>query len=94
MIKPSTARHRDDVVEVFDVSHPFHPLHGRQLELLELRRGWQEERVFFCHDDGRMRSVPAAWTSLRTADPLVVTGAGRAYFRAVDLLAMVALLAL
>jgi hypothetical protein len=67
-------------------------LRGQQFELLELRRGWQEERVFFCHDDGRIRSLPAAWTSLQARDPFVVTAAGRAYFRPVDLLGVVVLL--
>ena len=37
--------------------------------------------------------MPAAWTSLQTPDPFVVTAAGRAYFRAADLLGVVALLA-
>ena len=87
-----TARHRDVAVEIFEVTHPFHPLHGKRFELLEVRRGWEEERVFYTRDDGQTRSMPAAWTSLHTPDPFVVTAAGRACFRCADLLGVIAII--
>jgi len=88
----STARRRDVAVEAFEVTHPFHPLYGRRFELLELHRGWEEERVFFVHQGGQTRSMPAVWTSLQARDPFVVSAGGRAFFRPADLLAMVALI--
>jgi len=49
---------------------------------------WGEDRVFFHHDDGRLTSIPAPWTSLGAVDPFVWLAAGRAYFRVEDLIAV------
>jgi hypothetical protein len=49
---------------------------------------WGEDRVFFHHDDGRLTSIPALWTSLGAVDPFVWLAAGRAYFRVEDLIAV------
>jgi len=48
--------------------------------------------VFFVHQGGQTRSMPAVWTSLQARDPFVVSAGGRAFFRPADLLAMVALI--
>lgn len=74
------------------MTHPFHPLHGREWNLVTYRHNWGEERVFFHDDDGRLRSLPAAWTSLRPADPVVTLSAGRSAFRVTDLLELVGLI--
>ncbi len=39
-----------------------------------------------------MHSLPAGWTDVEGPDPLLVVAAGRAHFRAADLLALAALL--
>ena len=39
-----------------------------------------------------MRSLPAGWTDVEGPDPLLVIAAGRAHFRAADLLALADLL--
>jgi len=57
-----------------------------------LRHNWGEERVYFHDAAGRLKSVPARWTSLIEADPFVVMSAGRSMFRASDLLALADLL--
>ena len=72
--------------------HPFHPLYGQEFELITYRNNWGEDRVFFHDSDGRLRSMPASWTSVAAPDPFVAMAAGRALFRVEDLLALVALL--
>ena len=39
-----------------------------------------------------MHSLPAGWTDVEGADPFLVVAAGRAHFRAADLLALADLL--
>lgn len=82
----STTDHRDGASEVFEVTHPFHPLFRQQFELVELRLNWGEQRAYFEDVDGRVKSLPARWTSVFPPDPVIVIGAGRAHFRVVDLL--------
>jgi hypothetical protein len=73
------------------VTHPFHPLHGRELDLVTRRYNWSEDRVYFQDDQGRLRTIPAAWTSVHEEDPLVVLAAGRSPFRASDLVELAAI---
>jgi len=67
------------------VTHPFHPLGGREFELLDLRQTWGERRVYFHDDDGRFVAMPVGWTDAEAADPFVLVAAGRSYFRMEDL---------
>ncbi len=53
---------------------------------------WGEHRVYFHDQDGRLRSLPAQWTSVVDPDPFVAVAAGRSYFRIEDLLGLVTLL--
>jgi len=71
---------------VFTVTHAFHPLYGRQFEILSYRHSWGEYRVSFYETPDQVRILPAAWTSLAPPDPSVVLAAGRAAFRVADLL--------
>jgi hypothetical protein len=50
------------------------------------RQNWGEQRVYFHDDQGRLISLPAAWTSLWPTDPVVDISAGRSAFRVEDLL--------
>jgi hypothetical protein len=74
------------------VTHPFHPLHGREWDLVTYRHNWGEDRVYFHDDDGGLRSMPATWTSVNPADPVAALGAGRSPFRVLDLLELVGLI--
>jgi len=74
------------------VTHPFHPLRGREFELVTYRQNWGEDRVYFHNDQGQLRALSAGWTSLRAEDPFVVISAGRAAFRTADLLKLAGLL--
>ena len=74
------------------MTHPFHPLHGREFVLLSWVRRWGEDRVYFEDDQGRVVSLRAQWTSLFSPSPLVTLAAGRSAFRADDLLELARLL--
>jgi hypothetical protein len=70
------------------VTHPFHPLCGREFPLVDRRRVWGEDRLFFYEPEGVLRRLPAAWTSLCVTDAFVVAAEGRAPFRVEDLVAV------
>ena len=74
------------------MTHPFHPLHGREFTLLAHRQNWGEDRVFFVDDQGQLVSLPAQWTSLAPPDPFVIIAAGRSAFRVADLLELARLI--
>jgi hypothetical protein len=52
------------------VTHPFHPLFGRQFEFVARRRNWGEDRVYFHDESGELGSLPTAWTDMADADPV------------------------
>jgi hypothetical protein len=78
---------------LFRVTHPFHPLCGREFELVDRRSTWGEDRVYYHDETGRLRRLPAAWTSLAALTPFEVLSARRSHFRVEDLLQLVALIA-
>jgi hypothetical protein len=75
------------------VTHPFHPLRGREFVFVAVRQTWGEDRVFFLGGDGIMRSLPTAWTDAAAPDVFVVMAAGRSAFRVEDLLSLATLIA-
>jgi len=76
----------------FRVTHPYHPLFGREFELVTRRRNWGEDRVLFHNADGQLVSLPACWTSVLVPDPFVVVSAGRSLFRVDDLIRLTKLI--
>ncbi len=75
------------------MTHPFHPLCGREFTLVTYCRAWWGHRVYFHDDTGRLASLPAQWTSLFPVDPSVAVAAGRSPFRVQDLLELSDLIA-
>jgi len=71
---------------VVRVTHPFHPLFGRQFEFVTRRRNWGEDRVCYQDERGELGSLPTGWTDMADADPFVVMAGGRSPFRVADLL--------
>ena len=59
------------------IIHPFHPLSGRQFDLIEHRAIFAESVVYFHDDSGELREIPAAWTDFVALDPFVDVAAGR-----------------
>jgi len=82
----STTNDQKSGTQHFRVTHPFHPLLGREFELVICRTAWGEQRVYFHDDHGRLRALPVAWTDVQQPDPFVVLAAGSACFRPEDLL--------
>ena len=70
------------------VTHPFHPLYGRDFEFVAHRQNWGEDRVHLHDENGQLFSLPAGWTDVAAADPFVVIGAGRCPFTTAGLLAL------
>ena len=69
--------------------HPFHPLSGREFELVTYKQAWGEDRVYFRDDTGRLRRMPVGWTSVVEADAFQRAAGGRCRFRTDDLLRLV-----
>ncbi len=75
------------------ITHPFHPLCGREYLLIEYRRSWGREHAVFYDENENLVAVPVDWTDLaETADAFVVVSEGRAFARPADLLALCALI--
>lgn len=75
----------------FQVTHPFHPLFGREYDLIQYRHFWAADRVVYVDERGGARSLPARWTSAVGEEPFVVVSAGRSPFRVADLVELVKL---
>jgi hypothetical protein len=89
----STASHTREVTGPVRVTHPFHPRHGQELDVLAHRVQWGEGRVFYRDPQGHRASMPVGWTSLAAQDPYLAVGAARSRFRLPDLIDLAALLA-
>ena len=74
------------------MTHPFHPLHGREFELVEIMSVMGVGLVHYAADDGALRTIRQAFTSVAAVDPFARVAAGRSAFRVSDLLALSALL--
>ena len=73
------------------MTHPFHPLSGRDFEFVAHRRNWGEDRVHLHDENGKLFSLPAGWTDVAGPDPFTVVAAGRCPFTTDDLLAVAGL---
>ena len=74
------------------VTHPFHPLRGREFVFLAVRQTWSEDRVFVLDENSRQCSFPVGWTDAVEPDVFVSFAAGRSPFRVDDLLALARLI--
>lgn len=74
------------------ITHPFHPHSGREFELICRRRHWGEDRVVYSGDDGRLRTISAAFTDVAPLDEFRLVAGGKAAFRTVDLITLCELL--
>ena len=70
------------------VTHPFHPLAGREFEFVEARQNWGEDRVVLHDEHGVLFSQPTGWTDAGAVDPFVVIAAGRCPFTMAGLLGL------
>ena len=68
------------------VTHPFHPLLGKEFTLVTYRFNWGEDRVYYYDHDDELKSLPARWTSVIPEDPFVKISQGKAPFQLHDLI--------
>jgi len=68
------------------ITHPFHPLSGREVACVGERYNRYGRRLLLRVDDVTVCSVPPQWTDLVAPDPEIVIGEYRALFRVADLL--------
>src|SRR5690348_12408775 len=66
----------------FRITHPFHPLTGREVETLSRKEHGGEHRVCFLDKKGRQCEIPLSWTDLAPEDALATLAAGKSCFRA------------
>jgi hypothetical protein len=59
----------------------------QEFELVLHAQNWHEDRVWFHDANGRLRALPASWTSVVGEDPFNVVAAGRALFGCVAIMA-------
>ena len=82
----------DGAGRTFRIIHPFHPWCGRRFELVAYKNAWGEDRVFFYDEHQQLIGLTASWTDVIAMDPFVAVSAGRALFRAEDLLELACLI--
>ncbi len=75
------------------MTHPFHPLSGRQLACVGERYNRYGRRLLLRVDDETVCSVPPQWTDAAAPDPEIVLGRERALVRVADLLELADLVA-
>lgn len=73
------------------MTHPFHPLYKRKFVLVDHRRNWNHEWVFYYNDSGELAHIPASWTSVSPADPFLEFAKGKSFFHIDGLLELVKL---
>ena len=73
------------------VTHPFHPLSGRQLVCVGERYNRYGTRLLLRVDEEQVCSVPRQWTDIVAPDPEVALGGGGGVLRVVDLLGLAGL---
>lgn len=56
------------------------------MEVVAIRNNWNVDQVYYHDQAGRLRTIPITWTSLISADPVVVFGGGQSPFKLADLL--------
>ena len=68
------------------MTHPFHPLNGRQLVCVGERYNRYGTRLLLRVDEDHVCSVPRQWTDVVSPEPELVIGEGRALLGVADLL--------
>jgi hypothetical protein len=75
-----------DITKTFKVTHPFHPWHGHEFELVTCHQKSGEVLLFFKDDRDRLRTMPAQWTDVCPPDPYEAIADRQSHFRLLDLI--------
>ena len=76
----------------FRVTHPFHPHHGKEFELLEYRNNGRHRYLDYFDGNGLSCGIPFEWTDAGEVDPFIELACGRSFFHINDLLRLCDLL--
>ena len=74
------------------ITHPFHPLCGKQFGVVEHKCIYAESYLFFYDSFGHLRQIPAVWTDFLKIDAFVEVAAARSALHAYFLLELAELL--
>lgn len=74
---PSIAPQANQDCRQVRITHPFHPLRGKQFDLVEHRCIFRESYVYLQDDSGQLREIPSAWTDFVAEDVFVRLAARR-----------------
>ena len=74
------------------MTHPFHPLQGRVMEVIDHRRFGTDEYLYLEAEEGRVHRLPIGWTSLGPVEPWVAVAKNRSLFRVDDLIRLAELI--
>jgi Family of unknown function (DUF5372) len=77
----------------FRVVHPFHPLHGREFEIVEHRLIFSRSVLYFQAEGDYLAQIPAVWTDFTTGDPFLEIAAGHSPLHGASLLQLTDLVA-
>ena len=72
------------------VTHAFHPLFTRELDVVFCRSQFGEARIYYRDGRQNLASMPASWTDAEPRDPVVAVSDGRSAFRLEDLIELAA----
>lgn len=86
---PSIAPNSGQEFRRIRITHPFHPLNGKQFDLVEHRCIYAESYVYFNDDRGQLREIPSAWTDFVKEDAFAEVAAGRSPLHSAYLLELV-----
>ena len=89
----STAQVGDAEAQTLRITHPFHPLCGKEFTFIATSQAWGRWRAQFYDDKGVVRSLPASWTNCGPVDPFLEVAAGRSVLHVGDLIALTELVA-
>ena len=70
----------------FKVTHPYHPLFGKEFDLVGYRNSWKKICVDYVDEAGLQISIPLDWTNAGGVDPFLDCSQGRSHFRTEELL--------
>jgi len=75
------------------ITHPFHPLSGRQLACVGERFNRYGKRLLLKVDESTVCSVPPQWTDVVAPDPEIAIGNASALLRVTDFIELARLVA-
>ena len=70
----------------FIITHPFHPLKGKEFKIVDIKEYWGKKYVIFSLNGRNGKSIPIEWTNLAPQDLFIKISKGQSLFKASDLL--------